>query len=86
MKSRVQVSRDRRAPAGPEERHGALLQGAEPNLGYARIMIAMHEPDKAETLVQCANRMKEHLKVKEMYREMRLQPGKPDSQDPDVPK
>jgi len=28
--------------------------------------------------------IKEHLK--EMYHEMRLQPGKPDSQDPDVPK
>ena len=33
---------------------------------------------------QKLNRMKEHLK--EMYREMRLQPGKPDSQDSDVPK
>jgi cytochrome c-type biogenesis protein CcmH/NrfG len=33
---------------------------------------------------QKLNRMKEHLK--EIYREMRLQPGKPDSQDPDVPK
>jgi tetratricopeptide (TPR) repeat protein len=33
---------------------------------------------------QRLNGMKEHLK--EMYREMRLQPGKPDSQDSDVPK
>jgi hypothetical protein len=33
---------------------------------------------------QRLNGMKEHLK--EMYREMRLQPGKPDSQDPDLPK
>ena len=91
------------------------------NLGYARMLIAMNKPEKAETLLQRAtrlepynavihyrlsmvyrtlgrtadarrelsefqklNRMKEHLK--EMYREMRLQPGKPDSQDPDVPK
>ena len=33
---------------------------------------------------QRLNRMKEHLK--EIYHEMRLQPRKPDSQDPDVPK
>jgi tetratricopeptide (TPR) repeat protein len=33
---------------------------------------------------QRLNKMKEHLK--EIYREMRLQPGKPDSPDPDVPK
>ena len=33
---------------------------------------------------QRLNKMKDHLK--EIYREMRLQPGKPDSQDPDVPK
>ena len=91
------------------------------NLGYAKILIAMNQPEKAETLLQRGTRvdpynavahyrlsmvyrslgrtadarrelsefqrlnaMKEHLK--EMYREMRLQPGKPDSQDPDVPK
>ena len=91
------------------------------NLGYARILIAMNQPEKAETLLQRAvrlepynavihyrlsmvyrtlgrtadarqelsefqrlNKMKDHLK--EIYREMRLQPGKPDSQDPDVPK
>jgi predicted Zn-dependent protease len=91
------------------------------NLGYAKILITMNQPEKAETLLQRATRvdpynavahyrlsmvyrslgrtadarrelsefqrlngMKEHLK--EVYREMRLQPGKPDSQDPDVPK
>jgi tetratricopeptide (TPR) repeat protein len=91
------------------------------NLGYAKILIAMNQPEKAETLLQRATRvepynavthyrlsmvyrslgrtadsrrelsefkrlngMKEHLK--EVYREMRLQPGKPDSQDPDIPK
>jgi len=94
---------------------------ADANLGYAKILIAMNQPEKAETLLQRATRlepynavthyrlsmvyrrlgraddarrelsefqrlngMKEHLK--EMYREMRLQPGKPDPQDPDVPK
>jgi tetratricopeptide (TPR) repeat protein len=94
---------------------------ADANLGYAKILVAMNQPEKAETLLQRATRlepynavthyrlsmvyrglgrtddarrelsefqrlngMKEHLK--KMYREMRLQPGKPDSQDPDVPK
>jgi tetratricopeptide (TPR) repeat protein len=94
---------------------------ADANLGYAKILIAMNQPEKAETLLQRAarlepynaaihyrlatvyrslgrtadarrelsefqrlNGMKEHLK--EMYREMRLQPGKPDSPDSDVPK
>ena len=94
---------------------------ADANLGYAKILIAMNQPEKAEPLLQRATRlepynaathyrlsmvyrslgrtadarrelsefqrlngMKEHLK--EVYREMRLQPGKPDSQDPDVPK
>ena len=94
---------------------------ADANLGYAKILIAMNQPEKAGILLERATRlepynaathyrlamvyrslgrsdearrelsefqrlngMKEHLK--EMYREMRLQPGKPDSQDPDVPK
>jgi tetratricopeptide (TPR) repeat protein len=91
------------------------------NLGYAKILIATNQPEKAEALLQRAarlepynavthyrlsmvyrtlgrtadarrelsefqrlNKMKDHLK--EIYREMRLQPGKQDSQDPDVPK
>jgi tetratricopeptide (TPR) repeat protein len=94
---------------------------ADANLGYARILIAMNQPEKAGILLERATRlepynaathyrlamvyrslgrgddarrelsefqrlngMKEHLK--EMYREMRLQPGKPDTQDADVPK
>jgi tetratricopeptide (TPR) repeat protein len=94
---------------------------ADANLGYAKILIAMNQPEKAGILLERAthlepynaathyrlamvyrslgrsddarrelsefqrlNGMKEHLK--EMYREMRLQPGKPDSQDSDVPK
>ena len=94
---------------------------ADANLSYARILIAMNQPEKAEILLERATRlepynaaihyrlamvyrslgrtadarrelsefqrlngMKEHLK--EMYREMRLQPGKSDSQDPDLPK
>ena len=94
---------------------------ADANLGYAKILIAMNQPENAEILLQRAarlepynaaahyrlamvyrslgrtadarrelsefqrlNGMKEHLK--EMYREMRLQPGKSDSQDPDLPK
>jgi hypothetical protein len=42
--------------------------------------------DARRELSECQrlNGMKEHLK--EMYREMRLQPGKPDSQVPDLPK
>jgi tetratricopeptide (TPR) repeat protein len=48
--------------------------------GLGRAADAQRELSEFQRL----NGMKEHLK--EMYREMRLQPGKPDSQDPDVPK
>jgi tetratricopeptide (TPR) repeat protein len=94
---------------------------AEANLGYAKTLMAMHQPEKAGSFLERASRlepynavthyrlsvvyrelgraadtrrelaefqrlkeMKERLK--QMYKEMRLQPGKQEPADQDVPK
>jgi tetratricopeptide (TPR) repeat protein len=94
---------------------------ADANLGYAKTLIAMRQPEKAESLLERASRLEpynavthyrlslvyrdlgrtadarrelsEFQRLKEMkerlkqiYKEMRLQPGKQESADADVPK